>query len=162
MHGLVDVDPLDRRTRLAAELERRREDQVGDLGTVAELRERDLEVTGVRTDVSDLASMRALADAAVDAYGRVDIVFPNAGVSGGGELLGDDIAVWERVVGVNFEVAALVLDAIDDGRFWAVLTPDTDKRIFGGKLTGVTAWQADMIRAKADSMADGTAPDIWG
>lgn len=239
--------------------------------TETELRERGHDVTGIPTDVADLSSMHALADAATDTYGRIDIVFLNAGIGGGGELLADDTDTWNRVIGINFhgvlngikafvprliaqdsghvlattspagiagtkfssasyaatkaamcslmeslygqlradhsnirttvvapplartnlagdpatmdavadylknlgvppgltepeDVAALVLDAINDGRFWATLTPDTNKRIFDNRLTDVTTWQTGMIHAKAESLANGTAPDafIWG
>ena len=38
------------------------------------------QVVSVTTDVSDLASVQVLADAAYEAYGRVDLLFNNAGV----------------------------------------------------------------------------------
>jgi NAD(P)-dependent dehydrogenase (short-subunit alcohol dehydrogenase family) len=70
--------------------------------TVAELREAGHDVLGVPTDVSDLAAVKALADAAWDHYGQVDIAFLNAGVGGGGSLFDDDMANWNRVMGINF------------------------------------------------------------
>lgn len=51
--------------------------------TVAELAERGT-VSGVRTDVSDDASMRALADRVFDAHGACHLLFNNAGVTSGG------------------------------------------------------------------------------
>src|SRR5690606_22105063 len=47
---------------------------------VAELRDAGHEVIGVRTDVSDPASVEALADAAYDAFGAVHVLCNNAGV----------------------------------------------------------------------------------
>jgi NAD(P)-dependent dehydrogenase (short-subunit alcohol dehydrogenase family) len=70
--------------------------------TVKELREAGHDALGVPTDVSDLASTQALADAAWAHYGQVDIAFLNAGVGGGGSLLDSEMADWNRVMGINF------------------------------------------------------------
>jgi NAD(P)-dependent dehydrogenase (short-subunit alcohol dehydrogenase family) len=53
----------------------------------------------VPTDVTDPASVEALFAAAVKAWGRVDLLFNNAGMGLGGSLL-EDIAIedWKRVV----------------------------------------------------------------
>jgi len=56
----------------------------------------------VRTDVSDEASVIALFDAAMRAFGRVDVLFNNAGISAPGVLLEDlTLAQWQSVVNVN-------------------------------------------------------------
>ncbi|OZF26066.1 SDR family NAD(P)-dependent oxidoreductase [Rhodococcus sp. 14-2483-1-2] len=60
------------------------------------------EVLGVRTDVSDLSSVEALAAAAVDKFGGVHLVCNNAGVEGGGWFSDIDPKVWDWVMGVNF------------------------------------------------------------
>ncbi|AMO21673.1 SDR family oxidoreductase [Ramlibacter solisilvae] len=56
----------------------------------------------VPTDVTDAAAVEALFAAAVKAWGRVDLLFNNAGMGLGGALL-EDIAVddWKRVVDTN-------------------------------------------------------------
>ena len=56
----------------------------------------------VPTDVTDPASVEALFAATVKAWGRVDLLFNNAGMGLGGALL-EDIAVedWKRVVDTN-------------------------------------------------------------
>lgn len=55
----------------------------------------------VRTDVSDEASVRAMAQRALDEFGRVDILVNNAGIFT--ESLLEDISVedWDRVVNTN-------------------------------------------------------------
>jgi NAD(P)-dependent dehydrogenase (short-subunit alcohol dehydrogenase family) len=66
-----------------------------------ELRAGGADVVSVVTDVSNAASMDALARASVDAFGAVHLVCNNAGVGGGGmmqELTTDD---WQWVLGVN-------------------------------------------------------------
>lgn len=80
-------------------------------------------VSGVRTDVSDEGSMRALADRVYSEHGRCDLAFLNAGVTSGGGGL-----PWQQepndwrwcfgvnVFGVGIGVAELVPRMIDGGR----------------------------------------------
>jgi NAD(P)-dependent dehydrogenase (short-subunit alcohol dehydrogenase family) len=69
--------------------------------TVDELTADGLDVTGIPTDVADIASVSALADATFDDFGQVDIAFLNAGIGSGAKLLGDDLDQWHRIIGVN-------------------------------------------------------------
>lgn len=56
----------------------------------------------VPTDVSDPDSVRALFDATVNAFGRLDLVFNNAGVNAPGIPLEDlTVAQWRSVVDIN-------------------------------------------------------------
>jgi NAD(P)-dependent dehydrogenase (short-subunit alcohol dehydrogenase family) len=56
----------------------------------------------VPTDVSDPNSVKALFEAAVKAYGRVDLLFNNAGVNAPGIPLEDlTIEQWKNVVDIN-------------------------------------------------------------
>jgi NAD(P)-dependent dehydrogenase (short-subunit alcohol dehydrogenase family) len=56
----------------------------------------------VPTDVTDPAAVEALFRTAVNAWGRVDLLFNNAGMGLGGAML-EDIAIedWKRVVDTN-------------------------------------------------------------
>jgi NAD(P)-dependent dehydrogenase (short-subunit alcohol dehydrogenase family) len=58
-------------------------------------------VIGVRTDVSDDASVAALAAAALDRFGAIHIACNNAGVGGGGLSWEAPLSTWEWVLGVN-------------------------------------------------------------
>ncbi len=59
-------------------------------------------VLAVPTDVADPASMRALFDAAVTRFGRVDVVFNNAGTGAPAIPLEDlSFAQWQTVVDAN-------------------------------------------------------------
>lgn len=53
--------------------------------TSAELRDQGRDVIGVVTDVTDLASVEALRDATLDAFGAVHVVCNNAGIGSGSE-----------------------------------------------------------------------------
>ena len=60
-------------------------------------------VSGVRTDVSDEASVTALADAVFEAHGRCNLLFNNAGVTsgGGGKPWQQEPNDWRWCFGVN-------------------------------------------------------------
>jgi NAD(P)-dependent dehydrogenase (short-subunit alcohol dehydrogenase family) len=55
----------------------------------------------VRTDVSDEASVAALRDAALDRFGRVNVLCNNAGVGGGGPIAELSLESWKWTLGVN-------------------------------------------------------------
>jgi NAD(P)-dependent dehydrogenase (short-subunit alcohol dehydrogenase family) len=70
---------------------------------VAEAQAAGVKAIGVRTDVSKADDMDQLASAAFAKFGRVNIVFNNAGVAGkfaGADHI--DMPDWEWVMGVNF------------------------------------------------------------
>jgi NAD(P)-dependent dehydrogenase (short-subunit alcohol dehydrogenase family) len=69
--------------------------------TVKALREQGAQAIGVRTDVRDPAQVDALAKAALDAYGKVHLLFNNAGVGTGGFVWESSAKDWEWVFGVN-------------------------------------------------------------
>ena len=71
--------------------------------TVAELRDRGLDVMGVATDVADLDSVVALRDAALEAHGAVHVLCNNAGVGAGaeGRMWEHEVNDWRWALGVN-------------------------------------------------------------
>lgn len=68
---------------------------------VAEVRATGADAIGVVTDVSDPDAVTALADRAIDTFGRVNVVCNNAGVADG---FADriDLQSWKWVMDVNF------------------------------------------------------------
>ncbi|HLY18518.1 MAG TPA: SDR family NAD(P)-dependent oxidoreductase [Bryobacteraceae bacterium] len=58
-------------------------------------------VLGVRTDVSKRSDIERLARRALDAFGRVDLLFNNAGVGAGGAPWEATWNDWEWVIGVD-------------------------------------------------------------
>jgi NAD(P)-dependent dehydrogenase (short-subunit alcohol dehydrogenase family) len=66
-----------------------------------ELRDRGGDVLGVRTDVSRLEDVEALAARTIDAYGAVHVVCNNAGVESGASFADIPVATWEWVLGVD-------------------------------------------------------------
>jgi 3-oxoacyl-[acyl-carrier protein] reductase len=59
------------------------------------------QVLFVRTDVSDEASVRAMAEQAVHRFGRVDILVNNAGIFTESRLEDMPVADWDRVLATN-------------------------------------------------------------
>ncbi|NPT39428.1 SDR family oxidoreductase [Paraburkholderia xenovorans] len=69
--------------------------------TVEALRAGGAEAIGVPTDVASAAQVEALAQAALAAYGKVHLLFNNAGVGAGGFLWESSANDWSWVFGVN-------------------------------------------------------------
>ncbi|MEZ0604380.1 SDR family oxidoreductase [Paraburkholderia sp. IW21] len=69
--------------------------------TVDALRAGGVEAIGVPTDVSDATQVEALAQAALDAFGKVHLLFNNAGVGSGGFLWESSANDWAWVFNVN-------------------------------------------------------------
>jgi NAD(P)-dependent dehydrogenase (short-subunit alcohol dehydrogenase family) len=59
-------------------------------------------VLGVRTDVSKRSDVELLARAALDVFGRLHLLFNNAGVAAGGAPWEETWNDWEWVIGVKF------------------------------------------------------------
>jgi NAD(P)-dependent dehydrogenase (short-subunit alcohol dehydrogenase family) len=57
--------------------------------------------TPLAVDVSDEAQVQAMAQAAVDSFGRVDVLCNNAGIGSTTDVLGTTLEDWERVFSVN-------------------------------------------------------------
>ena len=59
------------------------------------------EATFIRCDVSNRQQVDAAVQATVDAYGRIDTLFNNAGGGGPGNFPDEEDEVWARVLNVN-------------------------------------------------------------
>ncbi len=69
----------------------------GPLDVVAE----EIGAVGLRTDVSDAASVQALAEQVVDRFGKVHLLFNNAGVAPEAGLAEMTLADWRWILDVN-------------------------------------------------------------
>ena len=72
----------------------------------------DLEGTPYRVDVGDEEETRSLADAVVAEFGRIDVLFNNAGVAGVGDLEETSLELWEHVMRVNVRGVFLMSRAV--------------------------------------------------
>jgi NAD(P)-dependent dehydrogenase (short-subunit alcohol dehydrogenase family) len=71
-------------------------------GLVAALNDRGARAIFTRTDVADPADVEAMVAAAVDTYGRLDILFNNAGIEGETAPTAETtLDAWSRIITVN-------------------------------------------------------------
>ena len=91
----------------------------------------------VPTDVSNPDSVKALFDAAVAKFGRVDVLFNNAGVSAPGIPLEDlTLAQWKNVVDINFTGVFLCIQQAF--RVMKAQTPRGGRIINNGSISATT------------------------
>ncbi|MDQ4126809.1 MAG: glucose 1-dehydrogenase [Actinomycetota bacterium] len=107
-----------------------REDQVKEAMTA--LREENLEVRGLRANVTSSVDARGLVDFAVESYGGVDILVNAAGVQRYGTVVDTDEGVWDEVLNVNLKGIYLVSKHA---------IPEMSKR-GGGSIVNVSSVQA--------------------
>jgi NAD(P)-dependent dehydrogenase (short-subunit alcohol dehydrogenase family) len=95
---------------------------------------RGLAVSG---DVSDPASVQALFEATVKAFGRVDLLFNNAGVNAPGVPLEDlTLAQWKNVVDIN--LTGMFLCIQQAFRVMKAQTPRGGRIINNGSISATT------------------------
>ena len=80
--------------------------------TAEELRGLGVRALPVRTDVTDEASIRALVQAALDEFGRIDILINNAGIMFPGKLWETPIKRWDLITQVNVRGAVIACQAV--------------------------------------------------
>ena len=107
------------------------------LQAVAQASGADARALAVPTDVTDPAAVTALFDRAVAAFGRVDLLFNNAGISGPPKLLEDlTLEDWRGVVDVNLTGMFLCLQAAF--RVMKAQTPRGGRIINNGSISATT------------------------
>ncbi|WP_026695332.1 SDR family NAD(P)-dependent oxidoreductase [Peribacillus kribbensis] len=69
--------------------------------TVKEITGRDGEAIFIQGDVTDPADVQKMIEKAIGAYGRIDVLFNNAGISNVGALHEVEPDVWDKIMSVN-------------------------------------------------------------
>ncbi|EIV93549.1 3-oxoacyl-ACP reductase FabG [Frankia sp. QA3] len=80
--------------------------------TIKALRGDGLDVDGSTCDVTSPGQVRALVQAAVDRYGRIDVLVNNAGRPGGGATADIADELWFEVINTNLNSVFLVTKAV--------------------------------------------------
>ncbi len=71
--------------------------------TVKEISEFDGEATFIQADVTHVDSVKEMVEQIINQYGRIDVLFNNAGISGVGQLHEVDLDEWDKVMNVNIK-----------------------------------------------------------
>jgi NAD(P)-dependent dehydrogenase (short-subunit alcohol dehydrogenase family) len=69
----------------------------------------------VSVDVTDIVQVTAMADAALESYGRIDALYANAGIEGAGSAADMPLDDWYRVLNVNLTGVFLSIRAVLPG-----------------------------------------------
>jgi NADP-dependent 3-hydroxy acid dehydrogenase YdfG len=106
---------------------------------------------GHRCDVTEWDDTQALAAAALDAYGRIDVVFANAGFGASRGFLEESVEHWRSMVLTNVYGVALTIRATlphllerGDGHF-IVTSSVAGRQALPGSLYSATKWAATAI-----------------
>jgi NADP-dependent 3-hydroxy acid dehydrogenase YdfG len=110
----------------------------------------------VRCDVTEFAEQEAMAAAALEAFGRIDVVFANAGFGARRGLDGDAVAVehWRDMVLTNVLGPALTIRAtvaaLRESRGHLLLTGSVAGRmVMRGSLYSATKWAVHALGESA-------------
>ena len=76
------------------------------------IRDRGGEAVAIEADVSDIGSIDAMVAAAVDAFGGIDVLANNAGITRFAPLLEVSEGDWDSIMGVNAKGAFFVLQRV--------------------------------------------------
>jgi NADP-dependent 3-hydroxy acid dehydrogenase YdfG len=105
----------------------------------------------VRCDVTEWDEVQALAQAALDRFGRIDAVFANAGFGASRGFLEESVEHWRSMVLTNVYGVALTIRATlphllerGDGHF-LVTSSVAGRRALPGSLYSATKWAATAI-----------------
>ena len=121
----------------------------------------------VRCDVNEWAEVEALRDAALDRFGRIDVVFANAGFGATRGFTEESVEHWRSMVLTNVYGVALTIRATlphllerGDGHF-LVTSSIAGRRVLPGSLYSATKWAAtaigEALRAELRQMHDNRA-----
>jgi NADP-dependent 3-hydroxy acid dehydrogenase YdfG len=120
----------------------------------------------VRCDVSDWEDDQALAQAALDSFGRLDAVFANAGFGAQRGFLEESVEHWRSMVLTNVLGTALTIRAtlphlLERGSGHFLITSSVaGRRALPGSLYSATKWavtaMGEALRAELRQMHDNT------
>jgi NADP-dependent 3-hydroxy acid dehydrogenase YdfG len=139
----------------------RREDRVRDLAAELGGEER---AVGVRCDVAEWEDDQALAQRGLDAFGRIDAVFANAGFGAKRGFLEESPEHWQamvltNVLGVALTIRATLPHMLERGTGHYVLTSSVaGRRTLPGSLYSATKWAVsatgEALRSELRQMHD--------
>jgi NAD(P)-dependent dehydrogenase (short-subunit alcohol dehydrogenase family) len=94
----------------------------------------DFDGLGVACDVSDEASVERAVATTVERFGTVDVLYANAGIAGTGSVHKEDLASWNRMLGVHLTGVFLASRAV----LGPMLAQGSGSIILQSSVAGVT------------------------
>lgn len=76
-------------------------DEFKGLETVREIIEKGGEALFIKADVTQPEAVKTMVDTAIAEFGRIDVLFNNAGISGVGALHEIEPETWDRIMSIN-------------------------------------------------------------
>jgi NADP-dependent 3-hydroxy acid dehydrogenase YdfG len=136
----------------------RREEILRDLAEELGGRERAL---AVRCDVTEWEDQEAMAQAALDRFGRIDVSFANAGFGAKRGFLEETPEFWKSMVLTNVYGAALTIRATlpalkDSGGHLLLTSSVAGRRALAGSLYSATKWAVTAMGEAARLELNGT------
>ena len=115
----------------------------------------------VRCDVTEWRDQQAMAAAAIDAFGRIDVAFANAGFGAKRGFLEETPEFWREMVLTNVYGAALTvrasLPALQESKGHLLLTGSVaGRRALPGSLYSCTKWAVTAMGEAVRQEVDGT------
>jgi NADP-dependent 3-hydroxy acid dehydrogenase YdfG len=115
----------------------------------------------VRCDVTEWSDQEAMATTALDAFGRIDVAFANAGFGAGRSFLASTPEHWRAMVLTNVYGAALTIratmEALKKSQGHLLLTGSVaGRRALPGSLYSCTKWAVTAMGEAARLELDGT------
>ena len=121
----------------------------------------------VRCDVTEWEDVQGLAATALDAFGRIDAVFANAGFGAQRGFLEESPEHWRsmvltNVLGVALTIRATLPHLLERGTGHYVLTSSVaGRRVLPGSLYSATKWAVGAIGEATALRAAPDAPEHW-
>jgi NAD(P)-dependent dehydrogenase (short-subunit alcohol dehydrogenase family) len=97
-------------------------------GDGAEALARELDQASVQVDVTRAGDIERMLDVAYQRWGRLDVLFNNAGIAQARPLLELTEAEWDRMLGVNLRAVFFVLQATAKRMLQQDLMPESELR----------------------------------
>jgi NADP-dependent 3-hydroxy acid dehydrogenase YdfG len=120
----------------------------------------------VRCDVADFEDDQALAQAALDSFGRIDAVFANAGFGAQRGFLEESVEHWRsmvltNVLGIALTIRTTLPHLLERGSGHYLITSSVaGRRVLPGSLYSATKWAVtaigEALRAELRQMHDNT------
>ena len=119
--------------------------------TAARLKSKGARALGVQVDITDRASVKAMADAAIAEFGKIDILINNAGIANFKNAMEGTDDEWDKVVSVNLtgtqNVCKAVVPYMEKAKYGKIVSISSMAARVGGLkvATDYTASKAGVI-----------------